>query len=159
MQTARDLLVHELKDAYDAETRLVEGLQKMEKKVSDPTLAQAFEAHRGQTERQLERLVRVFGTVGIGPEREECEGIKGLIGEFEEFLDENPSDAVVNVFAADAARKVEHYEIVAYESLIDLVTHLGIEDALPPLRETLAEERATAKQLKEMSEKLLPDLS
>jgi ferritin-like metal-binding protein YciE len=159
MQTARDLLLHELKDAYDAETRLVEGLQKMEKKVTDQKLAQAFEAHRQQTERQLDRLVRVFGAVGTGPEREECEGIKGLIEEFDEFLDEKPSDAVVNVFAANSARKIEHYEIVAYESLIDLVAHLGIEDALPPLREILAEEQATAKQLEEMSGKLLPELA
>lgn len=159
MQTARDLLIHELKDAYDAETRLVEALQKMEKEVSDQTLADAFEAHRDQTERQLERLVRVFGAVGIGPEREECEGIKGLIEEFEEFVDERPSPAVLNVFAANAARKVEHYEIVAYASMIDLVSHLGIEDALPPLREILAEEAATAKQLEDMTDKLLAELS
>jgi ferritin-like metal-binding protein YciE len=159
MQTARELLVHELKDAYDFENRLVEALQMMEKAVTDPTLAQAFESHREQTERQLERLVRVFATVGMGPEREDCEGIEGLIEEFEEFADEKPSDALMNVFAANAARKVEHYEIVSYESLIDLVTQLGIEDALPPLREILAEERATAKQLEEMSGKLLAELA
>ena len=158
MHTARDLLEHELKDAYDAETRLVDALQTMEKKVTDQTLATAFKDHREQTERQLQRLNKVFGALGMGPEREECEGIKGLIEEFEEFLDEKPSDQVLNLFAAGAARKIEHYEIVAYESLIDLVSHLGIEDALPPLREILAEEKATAGQLESLAQKLLPDL-
>jgi len=158
MQTARDLLEHELKDAYDAETRLVESLQTMEKRVTDPKLGTAFEEHRAQTERQLQRLNKVFAALGMGPEREECEGIKGLIDEFEDFLDEKPSDQVVNVFAAAAARKIEHYEIVTYESLIDLVSHLGIEEALPPLREILAEEQATADQLESMSKKLLPEL-
>lgn len=158
MQSARDLLEHELKDAYDAETRLVDALQKMESKVTDPTLQQAFEAHREQTERQLQRLNKVFGAIGMGPEREECEGIKGLIAEFDEFLEEDPSDEVLDLFAANAARKVEHYEIVAYESLIELASHIGIEDALPPLREILAEEQATAAQLEGISSKLMPNL-
>jgi ferritin-like metal-binding protein YciE len=107
MQTARDLLEHELMDAYDAETRLVDALHTIEQKVTDQKLAAAFKDHRDQTERQLQRLTRVFGTLGIGPEREECEGIKGLIEEFEEFLNEKPSDQVLNLFAAGAARKVE----------------------------------------------------
>jgi ferritin-like metal-binding protein YciE len=47
---------------------------------------------------------------------------------------------------------------VAYESLIELVSHLGIDEALPPLREILAEEEATAKQLEGISGKLLPQL-
>ena len=160
MQTARQLFEHELKDAYDAETRLIDALEKMQKKVTDQKLSDAFRNHREQTERQAERLVKAFGALGTGPEREECEGIKGLIEEFEEFVDqEEPADAVLNVFAATAARKVEQYEITAYQSLIDLASQAGIEDALPPLKENLAEEQATAKDLEGLTGKLLPELS
>jgi len=157
--TARELFVHELRDSYDAEHRLVDSLKEMSSKVSDPELTKAFDLHRQQTERQIKRLETVFSSVDERPERESCEGIQGLIEEFKSFnKEEDPSTEVLNLFAAVSAKKVEHYEIVAYESLMQLARQLGLRDAQAALRENLAEELATADQLQGMSEKLLTEL-
>ena len=158
--TARELFEHELRDAYDAEHRLVDLLKEMSSKVTDPELTKAFDLHREQTQRQIERLETVFSSIDFKPERESCEGIKGLITEFKEFTkEENSSTEVLNFFAAVSAKKVEHYEIVAYESLMQLARQLGLRDAQASLRENLAEELATADQLQGMSEKLLTELT
>jgi ferritin-like metal-binding protein YciE len=65
---------------------------------------------------------------------------------------------VLDVFATGAAEKVEHYEICAYESLIQLGDQLRIPDAVELFQTTLAEEQETADELKVMAQKLGPGL-
>lgn len=157
--SARELFEHELRDAYDAEHRNLEALGEMSSKVTNRDLSKAFDLHRDQTKRQIDRLQTAFRSIGSKPQREECEGAKGLIEEFREFVEsEDPSEDVLNYFAATAAKKVEHYEIVAYESLMQLANALNFRDASTALRENLAEEIATADELQTVSEKLVADL-
>jgi ferritin-like metal-binding protein YciE len=157
--TARALFENELKDTYDAEIRLVDSLKEMAGRVNDVELKRGFERHHDQTKRQVERLEKVFRTVGIDPEREECEGVKGLIKEFDTFVkEEQPTDDVLDVFASAAGLKTEHYEICSYTSLINLAYRAGWEETAATLKENLAEELATAKALESMSEKLTTQL-
>jgi ferritin-like metal-binding protein YciE len=154
----KELLEVELKDAYDFEHRLVDALEEMASKVSNPDLEKGFERHREQTLRQIERLETAFEALGTKPEREECAGIQGLISEFEEFVEEeNPSDEILNVFAAGGAIKTEHYEIVHYASLIGLANQMGLNEVAAPLRENLNEEMATAKDVEGLLGKLMAE--
>ncbi|MFN2525819.1 MAG: ferritin-like domain-containing protein [Actinomycetota bacterium] len=154
METGTDLFIHELKDIYDAEHKLVNALETMASKVENPELKSGFEEHRKVTQGQVERLEKVFPLVDRKPSREPCKGINGLIEEFSTFVEENPSDAVLNVFATGAALKVEHYEITAYQSLIKLADQLGLSEAAELFEQTLKEEQDTATELEAMSEKL-----
>ncbi len=157
--SALGLFEHELKDIYDAELRLVDALAEMAKAAPDEKMSRAFDEHRAQTERQSKRLEQVFRTLGKNPEREECQGVGGLITEFREFVsEEDAPDPVLNVFLATAATKVEHYEIDAYESLLKLAGKAGLDDVLPALRENLAEEQATAQATEKMGDALLAAL-
>jgi ferritin-like metal-binding protein YciE len=157
--SARALFENELKDTYDAEIRLVDSLKEMAGKVSDADLKRGFERHHDQTKRQVERLEKVFRTIGVEPAREECEGVKGLIKEFDSFVDEErPSKDVLDVFASAAGLKTEHYEICSYSSLINLAYQAGWDEAAASLKENLAEELATAKELESMGEKLTTHL-
>jgi ferritin-like metal-binding protein YciE len=151
----RELFEHELRDIYDAESKLVNALESMANKVSDEKLAASFREHRDVTKKQAQRLERVFEIVGRAPRREPCEGINGLISEFQKFVkEEDPSEDVLNVFATGAAQKVEHYEIVSYKSLIELAGHCGLPDAVQLLEQSLAEEEETAQELETMSQQL-----
>ncbi|MFN2588781.1 MAG: ferritin-like domain-containing protein [Actinomycetota bacterium] len=158
METGTDLFIHELKDIYDAELKLVNALETMANKVENPDLSGAFEEHRKVTQGQAERLEKVFSLVDRKPSREPCKGINGLIEEFSTFVQENPSDAVLNVFATGAALKVEHYEITAYQSLIKLADQLGLSEAAELFEKTLTEEQETATELEAMSDKLGQEL-
>jgi ferritin-like metal-binding protein YciE len=158
MDNARELFEHELRDMYDAEKKLVNALKTMANKCHNEELVQAFERHRKVTQEQAARLEEVFGMIGRKPRREPCVGINGLIEEFSKFVQEKPAPLVLDVFATGAAEKVEHYEICAYESLIQLGDHLRVPEAVELFRTTLAEEQETAEELKAMAQKLGPGL-
>lgn len=159
METGKDLLLHELKDIYDAENKLVNALETMANKVEDEQLSRSFEEHRKVTEGQVKRLEQVFEMLDRAPTREKCDGINGLISEFSSFVkEEQPDPKVLNVFATGAAMKVEHYEIVSYKSLIKLADQLGLSQAAELFEQTLREELETAQELETMSEKLGQEL-
>lgn len=50
--------------------------------------------------------------------------------------------------------KVEHYEIAAYKSLIQLAQQAGLSDAVSLLKQNLSEEQETAAKLEILAEKL-----
>ena len=158
--TAHELFEHELKDIYDAEHKLVKALERMAKKTENEKLAQGFEQHRQVTEGQVERLKQVFDLIEKRPQRQPCAGIDGLIREYTKFVrEEKPEAAVHDLFAAGAAEKVEHYEIVAYKGLIELANQLEMEDAAELLNVTLREEEETARKLERMSRQLGRELT
>ncbi len=159
MQTARELFVHELGDMFDAEQKLVEALGEQAEESSRPELQKAFQSHQAQTEKQVERLQRVFQEVGEEPEETECKGIKGLIEEHESFKEESPSEDLLDIFNVGAATKVESYEICAYESLIRMAKELGFNKAAQLLNQNLKEEQQTLKKMEAFGKKLKPEQS
>lgn len=160
MESARDLLEHELADMYDAEKRLLGALKKMAREAKDTDLREAFKSHRKETEGHVQRLEQVFGALDAKPTAETCQGIRGLLKEFSNFVSqEQPSDEVLNFFVASAAKKVELYEISAYASLIELAVHAQMSDAANLLQETLLEEREALDKLQDISRSFGEELS
>jgi ferritin-like metal-binding protein YciE len=59
METGTELFIHDLRDIYDAENKLINALETMANKVPHPDLQQAFQQHRKVTEGHSQRLERV----------------------------------------------------------------------------------------------------
>lgn len=158
MQTAHELYIHELTDMLSAEQQLVDALKEQAEAATNPQLKKAFESHRAQTEKQVERLQRCFEEIGEEPEDSECKGIKGLIEEFKSFVEEEePSPDILDHFACGAAAKVEQYEIKGYESLIELAESMEHTQAVKLLNQSLKEEEATLEKMEKFGEKLQPE--
>jgi ferritin-like metal-binding protein YciE len=158
MQTAHELFIHELSDMLDAEHNLLEALQQQAEESSRPELQKAFESHRKQTEKQIQRLEQAFESLDEEPEDAECKGIQGIIEEHEEFMsEEDPTEDLVDIFNVGAACKVEHYEIAAYTSLINLAQRMGHKKALKLLNQNLKEEQQTLKKMEGFIKKLKPE--
>lgn len=144
MQNLHDLFEHEMKDAYDAECRLIDALRSQAAESTDPEIRAGFQAHLKQTEKHKERLERVFEMWAQEPSRGPgCAGVQGLLEEHKEFKREKPAPAILDIFNLTLAAKVERYEITAYESLIRIADQMGLEDAIPIFEKTLEEEEAT----------------
>lgn len=158
MQTAHELYIHELNDMLSAEQQLLDALQEQAEAASNPQLKKAFESHRAQTEKQVERLQRCFEEINEEPESEECKGIKGLIEEFKSFVEEkDPSPDILDHFACGAAAKVEQYEIKGYESLIELAESMEHTQAVKLLNQSLKEEQSTLEKMEKFGERLQPE--
>ncbi len=154
IENLRELLVHELKDLYSAETQLLKALPKMGKAATDEDLVAAFEEHLEQTQGQVERLDRIFELLEEKPRGKTCEAMKGLITEGQEVISEDATDEVKDAALIAAAQKVEHYEIAGYGTVRTFANLLGEREIADLLQETLDEEGETDKKLTEIAEAL-----
>lgn len=152
MKNWNELLVHEIEDLYDAEQQLVKALPKLAKGATDPELKQAFESHLAETEIHVQRLEKVAKLLKKRLGEMTCEGMKGLIKEGEGILKEKDGQPeIIDAALIGAAQKVEHYEMVSYESAIHLAEKLGFEEVAELLQQTLTEEMAASDKLVELS--------
>ena len=159
MQTAHEFFIYGLNEMLDTEQRLVEALGELESQSTRPELKKAFAVHRQQTEKHVERVQQVLEQLDETPEQRECQGIKGIIEEVHAFMEEQPSEDLINVFNIGAAAKSEAYEIQSYESLIQLATDMGHRKAVQLLKQNLREEEQALKKMQGFSKKIKPERS
>ena len=157
MEGLEQLLVEELQDLFDAEKQLVRALPKMAKSASDQELEDAFRQHLEVTRGQVQRLEQVFESMDMRAKSKPCHGMKGLVEEGQELMQEDLEEMVLDSGLIGAARKVEHYEMAGYESARQLAQQLGMRDAAQLLQETLREEMETDRQLATISKRLLKE--
>lgn len=142
-----------LKDIYGAEQQLVEALQQMHEAATTDELKNAFEDHLYVTQKHASRLERVFGLIGVEPEAKECEAMAGLIKEAQKVLEDTEEGSMTrDAGLIIAAQKVEHYEIAAYGSLVQVALTLSHDQAATILERTLSEEEDTDSLLTEIAE-------
>ena len=137
-----ELFIGQLKDIYWAEKYLTKALPKMKKSVTSEELKKAFEDHLAVTEEHISRLEEVFELMEEEPRAKKCDGMEGLIKEGESVIEETQEGtATRDAGIIIAAQKVEHYEIAAYGSLVQLAKTIGKEDVAGVLQVTLNEEK------------------
>jgi ferritin-like metal-binding protein YciE len=152
IQTFEDLFLHQLQDIYYAEKQIEKALPKMAAKSGNPQLSQAFEGHLGESQGQIDRLEKVFASIGETPKGVNCPAIDGIIKEANEVSGEISDKAVLDAALVAAGQAVEHYEITRYGTLIAWAKELGRNDAVALLEATLAEEKAADVRLTKLAE-------
>ncbi len=142
IKTANDLFVHQLRDVYYAEKRIVSALPKMISKATTPELKQGLEHHLGETKTHVSRLEQVFNQQGISAQTVTCPAIDGIIAEAEEIASDVADKRVLDAAIIASAQAVEHYEIARYGTLVAWAKELGRNESAALLQETLNEEKA-----------------
>jgi ferritin-like metal-binding protein YciE len=151
-KTLDDLFHDTLKDIYYAEKKILATLPKMAKAAQNDELTAAFEKHRVETERHVERLEEVFSIIDKKPQGKTCDAIIGITEEGAEVMKEYKGSPALDAGLLAAAQAVEHYEISRYGTLRTWAEELGLNDAASLLQETLDEEKATDQALTEIAE-------
>jgi ferritin-like metal-binding protein YciE len=152
-----ELLKHELKDLYSAETQLVDALPLMAEAASDAKLKKAFRDHLAVTKEHKKRLDKIQELLGeerissdnkgffaklFGSEEGDthCKAMEGLIKEANSLMKENMAPEVMDAALIAAAQKVEHYEISSYGTARAFALQLNMPDVAKILTSTLDEE-------------------
>jgi ferritin-like metal-binding protein YciE len=155
--TMEELFIDELKDLYSAEKQITKSLPKMAKAATSPALKKAFESHLQETLGQLERLDRAFEILGKSPRGKTCNGMKGVLEEGAEVLEETEKGSAVRDAALiSAAQRVEHYEMAGYGCVIEYAKTLGQKEIAKLLDETLTEEKAADSKLGQVAKQVNP---
>lgn len=152
IQNLEALFLEELRDAYDFEHQIIEALEKTEQAATDKGLKRAFRDHRRQTEKQVQRLERVFKALDQKPKRQRSQGMKGILSEGEKIARAEGDPASIDAALIAAAQRVEHYEIAAYGTLRALARQLGRDKEAKLLEEILDQEEKTDARLTELAE-------
>ena len=138
----------ELKDIYSAETQLLEAMPEMVRAAYSEDLQDAFDKHFHETQRQIERLEKVFERLDIDKnDVETCDAMEGLLKESKEILEEFEEGPVRDSALIIGAQKIEHYEIASYGSLCELAHVLGYHKIAEILGRSLEEEEVTDETL------------
>jgi ferritin-like metal-binding protein YciE len=148
----KELFIEELRDIYWAEKHLTKALPKMKKAATSQELATAFEDHLAVTEKHIERAEQVFELLDMTPRAKKCEAMEGLVKEAQNVMEELPKgSAVIDAGLIIAGQKVEHYEIAAYGSLLQLAKTMGENQIADLLKQTLDEEKQADQLLTELA--------
>jgi ferritin-like metal-binding protein YciE len=150
----KELYIEELKDLYNAENQLLKALPKMAKAASSEELSQGFEEHLEQTRGHVQRLEKIFQSLGESPKGKKCKGMEGLVAEGAEVMEEDFEDSVMDAALIGAAQRVEHYEIAAYGTVCAFAEELGESEQASLLNETLEEEKETDEKLTKLAKQI-----
>ncbi len=154
VENLHDVLVDMMKDVYHAEKQLVAALPKMAKAANSDALREAFTSHLEETREHVARLETAFAAIEIKPTAKLCHGMKGLIEECKEVIDQSRDESPASSDAAliAAAQKVEHYEIAAYGTMAAYASAMGHDEVASILTQTLEEEKACDGSLTELAQ-------
>ncbi|HVW99413.1 MAG TPA: DUF892 family protein [Candidatus Babeliaceae bacterium] len=177
--TALDLFLETgLRHLYTAEKATLENLSTLAEKSVDSELRKCFLSHQRETEKQIQRLEKIFqrldidvkgsklqGLPGITEKGKELlktmidlnftdrsKGIEGILNEGKELLRHFAKTDANDIALISAGQKVEHYEIACYNSLCALADFYDENKILDLLTESLDEELAMEERLSNLVE-------
>jgi ferritin-like metal-binding protein YciE len=152
IETARDLYVTGLKNAHALEHQALALMDRqIEHLMNYADVEQALRAHRGETERQIERLERLLEAQDASPSTVKDMALS-LSGNLAALGHSFAPDEIIKNSLANYA--FESFEVATYMSLITLAEEAGVPDAIPILEETLREEQ----QMQALVAKVLPTI-
>ncbi len=154
IESLQDALVDELRDLLHAEKQLTKALPKLAKAADNEELREAFESHLVETQGQIDRLEQALKSLGKQLKPKPCDGMKGIIEEGSEMMDEADAGALRDALLIAAGQKAEHYEIASYGTVIAWAEQLGESKIVKLLTKTLEEEKAADEKLNELSEQI-----
>ena len=147
IKTMEDMFLHGLQDIYYAEKQITKALPKMIEQATNRDLSAGLRAHLEETEKQIERLEKVFEKLGKTQKGVDRPAIDGLIKEADQTAAEVDDKSVLDAAIVGNAQAVEHYEIARYGTLIAWAEELGHDDVVRFLTTNLNEEKATNTKL------------
>ncbi len=152
MQSMDDLFYALLQDIYFAEREQLRLLPKLAQQSASETLKLAFRDHEDETAEQVGRLEQVFEIMGKGARGKTSGAMMAIVAEAQRVMDETDDAAVRDAGLVAAAQAAEHYEIARYATLLGWAEHLGEDEIVELLSETLEEERQADELLSSIAE-------
>jgi ferritin-like metal-binding protein YciE len=151
-KTLEDLFHDGLQDMFFAEKKILVTLPKMAKAAESGELRAAFDKHKAETERQVERLRQIFELLDQPAKGKTCDAIMGIVTEGQQVMIDYKDSEAIDAGLVAAAQSVEHYEIARYGTLKTWAEQLGMSKAAQLLNQTLQEEKKTDEALSKIAE-------
>jgi ferritin-like metal-binding protein YciE len=151
----RELLAYKLASMLYVERELADAvLPELLEKIDNPQLRQGIENHLVQTRGHVANVEQAFEILGTEPDTEKSNAFDGLTKDHDQLVKKIDSEPLEDIVHAGAAAKTEHFEIAAYEGMINLAESLGEIEIVHLLEESLDQEREALEQVKQVGKQL-----
>ncbi|MGE5619905.1 MAG: ferritin-like domain-containing protein [Sphingomonadaceae bacterium] len=154
LQNPRDSFAYELSVAHSMEQSLQRQLPQLEQVCQNPQVKQLISSHITDTQRQSTRLEECFRMMGMQPMNVTCHAIDCMQQDFQSFMQQSPSQEIIDMFCLGAAGKSEHFEIATYKGLIEMARMLGETQVVSLLEDTLQEEQRAAQTVEQLGRQI-----
>jgi ferritin-like metal-binding protein YciE len=155
VSSLQQLLVHGLVDLYRAELQLMPALEQMRAQAWNKELEGVFAQHRIETEGHVDRLERVFRSIGARARRGSSAAVEAIVADGERLLGRKVNRDVRDAWLIATAQRIEHLEIANYGTARTYAETLGFTYAAQLLQQTLEEERAANEKLTHVAERFV----
>jgi ferritin-like metal-binding protein YciE len=151
----RELLAYKLASMLYVERELADAvLPELLEKIDNPQLRQGIENHLVQTRGHVANVEQAFEILGTEPDTEKSNAFDGLTKDHDQLVKKIDSEPLEDIVHAGAAAKTEHFEIAAYEGMINLAESFGETEIVHLLEQNLDQERDALEQVTLVSKQL-----
>lgn len=149
------LLLDAVQDLYSNEQQTVDRLGPVVDATTTPELKTALARHRVRSGQQARRLEEIAGMLGDKADGAKSLWADGILEDSHRDIKDVEPGRLLDIALAGAIRKLEHAEIVSYETAIGLARRLAMTRAVELLVQTHSEELAMDDELKAALERAL----
>jgi ferritin-like metal-binding protein YciE len=152
IQSAEDLLVHELHDIEDAEKQASQALERMIEEVENEQLRTMLERRMQEGERVLEAVQSGLQKLNGKSRGTRNEAARGLIQGAEKLLKEVKTPEMKQAVMIAGTQKLEHYCIAAWGTVKAIAREVGEEELVDAMQEALDEGYSWDSEMTELAE-------
>lgn len=147
IRTLDELLGVQLQEIYDAETQLLKALPAFSEAAQSPSLKQRFSEHLETTKVQMRRLEDIAEEYDLSLTGVPDAAMSELIKNSQGLIARIGDPVLLDTAILGGADKIEHYEMAAYQSALDVAKKLGRNDVAEALQNTISEEKTAAQNI------------
>ena len=147
----RKLYIDQVQHLQSAETQIAEALASVIETASNPELKNVLQTHLQETREQGSRLQAILDAIGK-PEPKRSKAMAALISEGADLIADAKNEKVRDAAIITICRRIQHYEISAYEAVRDFAQIIGEADQAALHERTLEQERKVDEALRGLSE-------
>ena len=153
-----DKLIEYLNEVLSAENAAIDRIQSRIEESSSPEAEQRLKQHLGETRAQQDRLRQIIANRGGSPTDTKAglptlrlpttmmakKVLSGMAKSVSGAGDTNPLPEELELTHTKEDYGIEQLEVISYRTLLEMCQKLGVQDAVPLLKESLQEEESMA---------------
>jgi len=151
IQTPMDLFVYELSAVHSVEQSKLQMIARLEQMCQDPQIKQSFNREIPEIQRQITRIQECFRLLNKQPLDITDHAVDCMQYDLQDFMQQNPNQANIDMYSLGMVLKLGHYEVAAYMGLVEKARHLGQTQVVSMLEDNMNDERASAQQVGQLS--------
>ena len=141
VKDTRGLLLDCVRDLYAAETEAADRYPSLVEAVAGLELKAVVEAHRVRGREHARRLEAIADLLGESVKGPASKWAEGILDDAEHDTRTVAPGPLLDAALIGALRKLEHAEIVSYETAVGVARAMGLAEVVRLLEQTHAEER------------------